>query len=50
MRVVRLSQINSEQTVELVRETELLSKLNDEHIVKVKAIKNTSFIFFIYII
>jgi hypothetical protein len=36
MKVVRLGEMDSEQTVDSVREAELLSQLNNEHIVKVK--------------
>jgi serine/threonine protein kinase len=36
LKVVRLGEMDSEQTVESVREAELLSKLDNKHIVKVK--------------
>ena len=42
MKVVRLGEMDDEQTVESVREAELLSKLDNEHIVKVK-ITNENF-------
>jgi NIMA (never in mitosis gene a)-related kinase len=44
LKVVRLGEMDSKETVESVREAELLSKLNNEHIVKVK-ISNKNFSF-----
>ena len=39
LKVVRLGDMDPEQTVDSVREAELLSKLQNEHIVKVKLIR-----------
>ncbi len=41
MKVVRLGEMDADQTVDSVREAELLSNLHNEHIVKVKKINLT---------
>jgi serine/threonine protein kinase len=48
LKVVRLGGMNSEQTLESVREAELLSKLDDKHIVKVKY-KQPNFLILLFV-